>query len=284
MLKLWKKDVVVAAAAAASVLITSMLMDAVVVRYAWTVGLALATGVTSLVVLEVYRRLQAQLKETADHADVALKATYHQIEALMSVTRTIEPRFPLPATRTWAASPDVLNQLCKLVLTRRPSQIFEVGSGVSTLTMAYCLQRLGHGRITSLDHDPSFAAATRQMLADHGVGDRATVIDAPLKELALDGARWLWYDVSQLPQTPPIDLLFVDGPHGLTQHLARYPALPLLAPRLADTCVIVLDDGARADERAIAKRWSDEFGIASEYLHLEKGAFIFRKGGVNAGR
>jgi predicted O-methyltransferase YrrM len=184
---------------------------------------------------------------------------------------------PMPSTRTWAASPDILNHLCRLVLARQPEQVFEVGSGVSTLTMAYCLKRLGRGRIVSLESDATFAEATRRMLAEHTLDHLATVVHAPLTDTEIRGEHWRWYDVERMPVVAPIDLLFVDGPHGLTQPLARFPALPMLSSRLAPHCVVVLDDGARPDERAIAERWTRELGWTAEYLFVEKGAYQFER-------
>lgn len=274
---LWKKDVAVVAGAVAVVFGGGILAQLVLGERGGILTAAIATAAGALVVLEVYRRLQIQLKEAAIEQHGALQATYRQLEALLSLTNTIRPTFPLPATRTWAASPDVLNQLCKLVLTHRPDQIFEVGSGVSTLMMAYCLRRVGKGTIVALENDPKFAAVTRQTLADHNLSDLVTVVDAPLKETVINNERWAWYDLARIPSTPPIDLLFIDGPPGMTQPLARYPALPILSSRLAPHAVIVLDDGARPDERAIAKRWEREFGMDSEYLYMEKGAHVFRR-------
>jgi hypothetical protein len=34
---------------------------------------------------------------------------------------------------------------------------------------------------------------------------------------------------------------------------------------------------ARPDEKTIAERWNQELGLTSEYLDLEKGAFMFTK-------
>lgn len=274
MLRLWAKDLLMVAAAAAAVIFAGF-----VARWAFPGGASIVTAgaacaAVAVVVLEVYRRLQLQVKEAAREQYDHLTKTYHQIEALMSVTNTITPSFPLPETRGWSASPDILNQLCRLILTRRPNLVFEVGSGVSTLITAHCLRRVGKGRVVSLDHDPRFAEITRQLLAAHGLSDIATIVDAPLKELTLGGQRWMWYDVDRIPPTPSIDFMFIDGPPVQTQPLARYPAIPVLAPRLAADCVVVLDDGARPDEHAIVDRWTREFGMASEYLHTEKGAFI----------
>ena len=40
----------------------------------------------------------------------------------------------------------------------------ETGSGVSTLVIAYGLEKLGRGRVIALDHDAGYAAGTR-----HGI-------------------------------------------------------------------------------------------------------------------
>jgi predicted O-methyltransferase YrrM len=272
--RLWAKDLILAGTAASAVALATAVVLWLFPAAVWILTPAVACAALALVVLEVYRRLQIQLKEAAYDQHEYLNATYHQIEALLSVINTIRPSFPLPETRTWSASPDILNHLCRLVLTRQPELVFEAGSGISTLLTAHCLRRIGKGHIVSLEHDRRFGAATRQLLADHGLSDIASIVDAPLKEIALGGQQWLWYDVDRIPPTHPIDLLFVDGPPAQTQPLARYPAVPVLASRLAPGCVVVLDDGARSDERAIAERWATEFEMTSEYLHTEKGAYV----------
>jgi predicted O-methyltransferase YrrM len=279
MLRLWKKDVVFLAIAATAIIAVGSLALRVLGEAAWILIVGIAAAVIGLVLLEIYRRLQIQLKAAAGEQMLALRQSYEQIAAFVSVVNTIRPTFPLPASNTWAVSPDLLNQLCRLVLSRQPDHIFEVGSGMSTLTLAYCLRRMGRGRISSLESDARFAAATRQMLAEHNLSDLATVVDAPLTEVQIGTQQWVWYDTDRIPAMPPIDLLFVDGPHGLIQPLARYPALPILSPRLGPNALIVLDDGARPDEKTIAERWNREFGLTSEYLDLEKGAFTFSKRG-----
>ncbi len=277
MLRLWKKDVVVLAIAAMAIIAVGSLALHMLGAAGWILTAGIAAAVLGLLILEMYRSLQIQLKEAASEQMLAIRRSHEQIAALVSVVNTIQPTFPLPATNTWAASPDLLNQLCRLVLSRQPEHIFEVGSGMSTLTLAFCLRRMGRGRITSLESDARFATASRQMLADHNLSDVATVVDAPLTAVQIGNQQWVWYDTECIPETPPIDLLFVDGPHGLTQPLARYPALPVLSPRLGPNALIVLDDGVRADEKRIAERWNREFGLTSEYLDLEKGAFTFTK-------
>ena len=278
MVRLFKADIVVLVVVGAVVLGAALLGSALTPQAPWIPAAAIGATAISAVALELYRRLQAQFKEVAAAQERSTRAAFQQTEAILSVIHTIAPVAPLPATRTWAASPDILNHLCRLVLARQPEQVFEVGSGVSTLTMAYCLRRIGRGRILSLESDARFAESTRQMLAEHGLNGMATVVHAPLTEIEIGGERWRWYDVARIPPVPPVDLLFVDGPHGLTQPLARYPALPVLSSRLSSRAVIVLDDGARPDERAIAERWARELGSPAEYLFVEKGAYQFERG------
>ena len=69
----------------------------------------------------------------------------------------------------------------------------------------------------------------------------------------------------------------VDGPPEASGPLARYPAVPLLHPHFAKRARVILDDGARPDERVIAERWKNEHGASEcEYLDLEKGAWSLR--------
>ena len=148
---------------------------------------------------------------------------------------------------------------------------------LSTLVIAYCLKRLGRGKVRSLEHDPVYASRTRQLITEHGLGSFAEVIDAPLVEQRADGAMLRWYDCSKAGLAGPIDLLVVDGPPDTTGPQARYPALPLLKHLLAPGSLVVLDDGGRDDERFIAKRWADLVpGAELRYLELEAGAWMLR--------
>jgi hypothetical protein len=74
-----------------------------------------------------------------------------------------------------------------------------------------------------------------------------------------------------------IDLLFVDGPPKATGPQARFPAIPVLLSQLSDDALIVLDDTAREDERAISDRWVAEYAVERTVRRFEKGARIFRR-------
>ena len=133
--RLFKSDLILPLLAGIVVLAGSLVGWVLVPRAPWIPALVVGAFAISGLMLELYRRLQAQFKEVAEAQERSTRAAFHQTEAIVSVINTIAPVAPMPSTRTWAASPDILNHLCRLVLTRRPEQVFEVGSGVSTLTV-----------------------------------------------------------------------------------------------------------------------------------------------------
>jgi predicted O-methyltransferase YrrM len=208
-----------------------------------------------------------------------LKQTFRQLEALQNLNAVLPTSDVLPATRGWAASPDLLLTLVDLVSTERPSLIVECGSGASTLWLALALRRFGiDGRIIALDHDPVFSGRTRDFLARHDVLDLAEVRDAPLESFSLDGETYSWYARTAWEDLAGIDLLFVDGPPAATGHQARYPALPLLNKSLSPIATIVLDDLIVPDMREVLPRWLDaDPGFSSEILPLEKQAAVLRR-------
>ncbi|MCB0794084.1 MAG: class I SAM-dependent methyltransferase [Flavobacteriales bacterium] len=205
------------------------------------------------------------------------QAVYAQTEAVLSLVWTLDPKMPFPATRGWAASPDLLREILRQVMAEPPALVVEASSGTSTLVIAYALERLGKGKVVALEHEQFFAEKTRSLIDEHGLSHRATVVHAPLVETQVDGKKHLWYDLSRAELGTGIDLLVVDGPPDTTQHLARYPAVPLLKEKFAPGARVLLDDGARPDERLTAERWTQEYGATScEYLELEKGAWLLR--------
>lgn len=205
------------------------------------------------------------------------RAQYSQVEAMLGLVRTLDPKFPLPATRGWAASPDMLREIVMQIFSDPPELVLEASSGTSTLAIAYALERVGKGHVIALEHDAVYARRTRRMLSLHGLEHRATVVHAPLVEHKINGADLLWYDVSKAVLSVPIDIVVVDGPPDTTRPMARYPAIPVLRANLARSARVLLDDGGRQDERATAKRWAKEFNASSiEFLELEKGAWLLR--------
>jgi predicted O-methyltransferase YrrM len=230
-------------------------------------------GTESQRTLGTVRRIESRLGPE-------LKQTFRQVEAIQNLSAILPTSDVLPATRGWAASPDLLLVLVDQVITQRPSLIVECGSGASTLWLALALRRFGiDGRIVALDHDPVFAAKTRDFLSRHGVSDLAEVRDAPLEDFSLADGTYSWYARRAWEDLTGIDLLFVDGPPAATGAKARYPALPLLREALNPAATVVLDDLVVPDMQETLRLWLDaqpEFG--SEILPLEKEAALLRKG------
>lgn len=235
-----------------------LLLLAVVLLCAWT--------------LHKVRLIHLLVHEVRDQAGSAPATLFRQLEAIEGLQRELRLDKSLPPTRGWAGSPDFLLQLARHAQLARPRVVVECSSGASTIVLARCLQLLGAGQVYSLEHDPLYAAQTRAELARHGLSNWAQVLDAPLRTQALSGQHWPWYAVERLPAGLAIDLLVIDGPPQASGTLARYPAGPLLFPRLAPGAAVFLDDAARPDEQAILRRWRDEFPqLRQSLLACEKG-------------
>ena len=238
-------------------------------------ALLLAAGaiVLSLMALRDVRELSRRAVSWAD-------ATFRQAELLRTLDMELGLARPLPATRGWAASPDFLLILAGQIRQRRPGTVVECSSGVSTIVAARTLQQLGSGHVYSLEQAPEHAAKTRARLAEHGLDAWATVLDAPLIEHTLEGAAYRWYDMRTMPPAS-IELLVIDGPPKSTNPQARYPAGPLLFPRLAPAAIVLLDDADRRDEQAAVARWLEQFpALVYNALECEKGCVLLEQGGA----
>lgn len=236
-------------------------------------AVALSAGALAYLLFRLDRRNAHRIDQAVFEMRMYDRDVYWQIEALLSVLLEVRPSRPLPATRSWAASPDLLRLLLNEFLDRKPAYVLELGSGVSTVVMAYVVQRWG-GTIVALEQDAEYADATREEIRRHGLEDTARVVHAPLVSYDVDGTSWLWYDWDDLGEAP-IDALLVDGPSGDVQKLARYPAYPLLADQLADDALLVVDDAQRDDEKEMVERWCQSNPtLRPTYHDLEKGAYI----------
>jgi predicted O-methyltransferase YrrM len=223
-------------------------------------------------VQRVGARIERELKKE-------IKQTFRQLEALQNLSAVLPVNDVLPATRVWAASPDLLVVLVDLVIAQRPSLVVECGSGASTLWLALAMRQFGiDGQIIALEHDPVFGDKTRDLLARHDVGHLAEIRDAPLESFDLEGETYSWYARRAWEDLKGVDLLFVDGPPATTGHQARYPALPLLAGSLSPAATVVLDDLVVPDMQKVLQLWLDAYpDFGSEILPLEKQAAVLRR-------
>lgn len=212
-----------------------------------------------------------ELKSQADNH-------YRQIEALFSIFNLLALRHPLPPMRGWAVSPDFMKLVISSVFEHKPRLVVELGSGVSTLVVGYCLQKLNQGEVISVDHEESYTRITKNNVLNHSLQNVVQVIYAPLKNITIYDKTWLWYDLGFLTSLEqPIDLLIIDGPPGDLQKLSRYPALPLLIDSLSDNALVLLDDSNREDEQEIVKLWKQNFSLSKvEQIVTEKGAHVLQ--------
>lgn len=216
---------------------------------------------------------------------------YEQQVAWSELREHLDTATFMPPLRGWAASPDLVRLIVRHIDRLRPELVVECGSGSSSIWMGYALRRHGRGRVVAIEHEAQFAEQTRALIAEHGLDDVVEVRLAPLVEAEPGtitdtgfrdkGAASRWYDTSAFADLEGIGLLLVDGPPESTGRQARYPALPAFWPYLADDAVIILDDTVRKDERALGKRWLEEY---PELLRVEepaeKGAHVFSRKGA----
>jgi len=175
---------------------------------------------------------------------------------------------------TWAAEPDFL-RLVAAELARDPVGVVELGSGASTMLMASMRRTRGGPPVVSIEHDRAFAQRTWAALARAGLQEHAEIHVAPLRTIVLHGHELAWYDREEVERRVPtqIDLLVVDGPPS-TRRLARWPALEVLASRLSDHAVVLLDDGRRRDETTTARNWARRHPELALFWHdTVKGAW-----------
>jgi predicted O-methyltransferase YrrM len=186
----------------------------------------------------------------------------------------------------WTASalrPSAMVQLVNEVLINDRRTVVEFGSGLSTLYLAHVLAGRG-GQLISIEADPGWADIVRGQLAELGLSDTTRIIVAPLGTSAHGQNGLDWYDeaavCAALAGLTP-DMVLVDGPPAFApgKALARYPALPMMLPRLARRCAVILDDCDRAGERQVLAAWRALPGFDFEVDLTDAGIAMLRRGG-----
>jgi predicted O-methyltransferase YrrM len=234
--------------------------------------LATIVAATAIVAFEL-SRVRADLDRRLEELD----ADIAQTQPLLELHGLLPTRRPLPQLRGYAIAPDFGVLLAQLVADEQPVLIVETGSGASTVILAYALEKLGRGRVVSLEHDPEYARRTREELRRHGLEMYATIVDAPLEPVTIAGETHRWYALSALDGLPPIDLVIDDGPPGYVGDMLRYASLPVLSQRMRDDGLFVLDV-IGDEERAILERWRSEMpGFRQDLLATKKGNVLIRR-------
>jgi predicted O-methyltransferase YrrM len=212
-----------------------------------------------------------------DHGNQLLR----QAEFAMELRRMLEPRALLPASRGWAACPDLLATICDLVQQHQPKIMLECGAGLSTITSSLALERFGAAgaKLVTLEHDAAWAEESRRRLVQHGLDRIATIHHTSLAMNDVAGESRQWYDLRSVTLPERIDFLVIDGPPAESSAMSRFPAGPMLHERLAPGAIIVLDDADRPDEQAAVARWIAELGWerVAQVTSTEKGIAVLRR-------
>jgi predicted O-methyltransferase YrrM len=245
--------------------VTSLIAPAI----APVVTLAAGTAVLAFELSRVQATLARQIAEL--ESDIA------QTQPLLELARELPTRLPLPLMRGYAIAPDFALMLARMIADEKPELILETGSGVSTLIAGYALQRLGRGKVIALEHQPEYAAKTRALIAQHGLSEFASVVDAPLEPIEVNGGNYRWYSTRALDGLGPIDMVIDDGPPRIAGDMLRYASLPVLSKRLSLRGTFVLDV-VGPEEKIILERWRTELpAFAQEHLVTKKGNVIIRR-------
>jgi predicted O-methyltransferase YrrM len=189
-------------------------------------------------VIRELNKVSIELKKSINH-------TYYQSEAYAQLIQLLDFKASLPATRGWAASPDLLLTIYETISRTKPSLVVELGSGVSTLVAA----KSGARKVVSLDGSKDYAEKTREMLKEH----RVRGVDVRFAALLPYVNGLTWYDISTIKDLKKIDLLIVDGPPGNNNAESRYPALKEFKDKLSPKAIVILDDVKREGERKLAE-------------------------------
>ena len=127
-------------------------------------------------------------------------------------------------------------------------RILECGSGATTLLIAALTARRGNPFVV-FEHNREWYRYMRELLGRLGF-NHVELVHAPL----VDYGRYSWYSVPAGLQADSFSLVICDGPPGNNPG-GRYGLLPTMQQRLAEDCVILLDDSHRPAERRIIDIW-----------------------------
>jgi predicted O-methyltransferase YrrM len=198
----------------------------------------------------------------------ASRENYRQSEYYAQLIKLLDLKAPIPATRSWAASPDVLLTLLGLAKSSKPARILDLGSGMSTLVLAHSAPQ---STVISIDNSAEYAGKTAKLLASHGI----TNVDIRIAPLTPHSSGVEWYDLSKLGDISSIDLLFIDGPPGSKNDRARHPALTECLAKLSPRAIVVIDDAGRDGEKDMAQEFAKALPNHSlEFLSHEKGTAV----------
>ena len=213
---------------------------------------------------------EKQARMISRELKISNRENYRQSEFYAQLLHLLNLDAPIPATRGWAASPDVLLTLVECARNSEVRTIVDLGSGVSTLVLA---KSAPHAHVISFDNSEEYAVKTRQLLDNHKI----TNVDLRVAPLTPHISGSPWYDTSAVTNLAEIDLLFIDGPPGTEDGQSRHPALDELVKKLSPKAIVVLDDAGRDGEKELAQKFAAAMpNHVLEFLSHEKGTAVIR--------
>lgn len=236
--------------------------------------------ITSLYQIRILKRVNEKLiklisperdvRRIAKSQSEAAWEHYRQNEFYAQLLQLLHFTAPIPSTRSWAASPDLLLTLHALAKNSTPRRILDLGSGMSTLVLA---KSAPQATIFSIDNSEEFAGKTKNLLETHGI----TNVEIRVAPLTPHSSGVDWYDLSKLGDITEIDLLFVDGPPGSKNPHARHPAIAECIAKLNPGAIVVIDDVHREGEKNLAHKFAAALPEhVLEFLPHEKGTAVLR--------
>jgi predicted O-methyltransferase YrrM len=184
------------------------------------------------------------------------------VESMMTSPPEPELRELLDGADIWAVHLDTAHVLNCALLALQPKSVLEFGAGRSSLVLASAMERYGGGRLTSIEHQPEYAAAAWRQMGRYANVDARLCPARLARRLSKFGMLYEYVGIRRmLDERGPFDFVFVDAPPGTAdQPFGRDATLLQCAPWLADGAIAVLDDSARPAERTAVRRWQRVLG------------------------
>ncbi|MGK7893773.1 MAG: tetratricopeptide repeat protein [Xenococcus sp. (in: cyanobacteria)] len=228
---------------------------------------------------EIEQSFKAQLSAYKQILKKVLFNEYRQVEALLNLHSLISLNHPLPPLRQWPLSPDIAVIIYSLILELKPRSVLELGSGSSSLIIGYALDRIGEGKVTSLEHDQKYSQLSQDLVIKHKLEGYCSVKYAPLVDTTLENQTYKYYCLDSIEDNSKFDMLVIDSPPGATNPQARFPAIPLLYDRLSPGAIVILCDADRPGEKSIVKRWLQDYEKLKTFgsYHNEEEVYVILK-------
>jgi predicted O-methyltransferase YrrM len=212
--------------------------------------------------------IEKDIRQNTKELEKSIRQSYRQGEAFAQLISLLNFESPLPPTRNWAASPDLLLTLHHYARRTSPQVILDLGSGLSTLILA---KSAPTAKVISVDNSSEFAEKTAQILRDHKIDN----VDLRVAPLSPHNSGVDWYQLAALSGISQINLLFIDGPPGSKNPAARHPAFDECLKLLAPDAIVIIDDVGRNGEKELAEKFAAALPQHRiEYLSHEKGTAV----------